>query len=214
MLYQVAPFNLKNMEQEIRRWYKKLWETKGARFIAAKRFETHEKWSTITISIVSVYIICLNLSVLVPNRSKLLSTDNITFSTICLSIFVIVISIILSSRNYKVMANKFHDCGREISEIYDKVCIWKNNPDLVIPEDIFELIKEYNLLLQKYDINHSRLDYEMFIRDNIAEYNNIKCPKCFILRINLKYFLDTIFRYLIFILIPLILYLFYFNSSN
>jgi len=26
------------MENEIRRWHKKLWETKGARFIAAKRF--------------------------------------------------------------------------------------------------------------------------------------------------------------------------------
>ena len=66
------------MEDEILRWHKKLWETKGSRFIAAKRFETHEKWSTITISIVSIYIISLNLAILLPNRPEILNSVNIT----------------------------------------------------------------------------------------------------------------------------------------
>jgi len=195
------------MEQEINRWLKKLWVTKGARFIAAKRFEQHDKWSIITISIVSVYIIFLNLAVLIPHRPSILSNENITFSTICLSILVIVISVILSTRNYKVVSNKFHDCGREITEIYDKVCIWKINPSKVTEADLMELVKEYNSLLKKYDINHSRLDYEMFISNNMSDYKNIKCPFFYKIQVKLRYFLETVFRYWIFILMPLFLYL-------
>ncbi len=195
------------MENEILRWYKKLWETKGARFIAAKRFETHDKWSTITISIISVYIISLNLTVLLPKRPQILSNENITFSTICLSILVIVVSTILSSRSYKVVANKFHDCGREITEIYDKVCLWKNNPKSVTEKNLEEIINEYNSLLKKYDINHSRLDYEIFIRDNISEYKNIHHPFVFKVKVSVKHFLDTVFRYWVFILTPIFIYL-------
>lgn len=195
------------METEINRWYKKLWETKGSRFIAAKRYELHEKWSTITISIVSVYIISLNLAILIPNRPKILSPENITFSTICLSILVIVISVILSSRNYKGTANKFHDCGRDITEIYDKVCIWRSNPSIVKNKDFKKLIKEYNALLKKYDINHSQLDFDMFKSNNIDSYEKIKHPDFFKFKVLVKYYFDTIFRYWIFILIPLIIYL-------
>lgn len=201
------------MEKEINRWHKKLWETKGARFIAAKRFETHEKWSTITISIISVYIISLNLTILLPKNLQILNNETITFSTICLSILVIVISVILSSRNYKVTANKFHDCGREIAEVYDIVCLWKNNPKMVNQKDLEGLIKDYNFLLKKYDINHSRLDYEIFIRDNLSEYKYIDCKFWFRLKVSLRHFFDTVFRYWIFILIPIIIYFFLIKPS-
>ena len=116
-------------------------------------------------------------------------------------------SVILSSRSYKVLANKFHDCGREIAEIYDQVCLWKSNSKNVTEEDLKDMIKQYNFLLKKYDINHSRLDYEMFIRDNISEYKNIRYPFIFKLKIEVRHLFDTVLRYWLFILIPVILYL-------
>lgn len=193
------------MEKEITRWYKKLWETKGARFIAANRLELHDKWSTITISIVSVYIISLNLTIILPNRTTLLSEMNITFSTICLSVLVLVVSLILASRNYKMRADKYHECGRRINEIYDKICLWKNTEQLPSNEELQKISTEYYKILDNYE-NHTRLDYLMFMCNNRSEYN-IKFKGIFVFYINFRYYLHTVGGYLLVLLIPLLVYL-------
>jgi len=197
------------MENEINRLYAKFWETKGARFNAAKRIELHDKWSTITISIISVYIISLNLTVLFPDRPAILSNSIITFSTICLSIFVLVISLIISSRNYKSRAEKFHSCGREINKVYDKICIWKNTSEKPSINELSELNNAYYNILDKYE-NHKRIDYLMFMNEHPDDFKKmIKNPVCFSLKVKSMYYLDTVLRYWIFILIPLIIYLIY-----
>lgn len=201
------------MENELNRWYKKLWETKGSRFIAAKRYERHEKWSTITISLVSVYIICINLLVFVPNRPKILSDINITLSTIGLSIIVIVISIILNNMGYKHLSHRFHDCGREITIIYDKLCLLKIRSENVSLEDLEEISTEYNSVLRKYDINHSSLDYKVFQKNNIKDYPRIKYSYLFQSWVFLRYQFDTLGRYFVFILIPIALYYIFIKPS-
>ncbi|WP_339711771.1 SLATT domain-containing protein [uncultured Kriegella sp.] len=202
------------MENELNRWYKKLWETKGSRFIAAKRYERHEKWSTITISLVSVYIICINLLVFVPNRPKILSDINITLSTIGLSIIVIVISIILNNMGYKHLSNRFHDCGREIAIIYDKLCLLKIKSENVSLEDLEEISTEYNSVLRKYNINHSSLDYEVFQKNHIKDYPGIKYSYLFQSWVFLRYQFDTLGRYFVFILIPIALYYIFIKHST
>ncbi|MCX2680267.1 SLATT domain-containing protein [Galbibacter sp. EGI 63066] len=201
------------MENELNRWYKKLWETKGSRFIAAKRYERHEKWSTITISLVSIYIICINLLVFVPNRPPILSEINITLSTISLSILVIVISIILNNMSYKHLSHRFHDCGREITIVYDKLCLLKADSEKVRKEDLEEITNQYNSILRKYDINHTPLDYYVFQKNNIKEYSNITYPYLFQFWIFLRYQFDTLGRYVIFILIPIALYFIFIKPS-
>lgn len=195
------------MENELNRWYKKLWETKGSRFLAAKRYERHEKWSTITISLVSVYIICINLLVFLPNRPIILSEINITLSTISLSIFVIVISIIVNNMSYKHLSHRFHDCGREITVVYDKLCLLRADSEKVNKEDLEEITTQYNSILRKYDINHTTLDYNVFQKNNIKNYPNINYPFLFQVWVFLRYQFDTLGRYLIFILIPIGLYI-------
>ncbi|MFI2744258.1 SLATT domain-containing protein [Zhouia sp. PK063] len=201
------------MEKEISRWYKKLWETKGSRFIAAKRYERHEKWSTITISLVSIYIICINLLVFVPNRPPILSDINITLSTISLSIIVIVVSVILNNMGYKHLSHRFHDCGREITIVYDKLCLLKAESEKARREDLEEITNEYNSILRKYDINHTTLDYEVFQKNNVKDYPHIKYPNLFRFWIYARYQFDTLGRYIIFILIPVVLYLIFIKPS-
>jgi len=157
------------MENDIDRWYKKLWETKGSRFIAANRLELHEKWSTITINVVTVYIISLNLAIFLPSRHAILTSENITFSTICLSILVLVFSLILSSRNFKMRAERHHECGRRINEIYDKVCLWKSSNEKPTKDELLKITADYYTILDKYE-NHIRLDYLVFMSNNLSEY--------------------------------------------
>jgi hypothetical protein len=191
------------MEQEIERWYKKLWETKGARFIAANRLELHEKWSTITISLISIYIISLNLLVLFPEcrRMQLFSNLNITYSTICLSVLILVVSLIIASRNYKLRADKFHECGRKITGIYDKVCLWKNTNYLPNNYEIENISSEYLNLLDKYE-NHNHIDFLLFQSNNLSEYKKIKFQKLFWLKVKSIYYIQTIGIYILAILIP------------
>ena len=191
------------MENEIDRWYKRLWETKGSRFNAAKRLELHDKWSTLTVSIISVYIISLNLMVLIPERSEILSEENIAFSTVCFSILVLVVSTILASRSYKLRASKFHDCGREINEIYDELCVWKSTNIKPNKDDLLHIGKKYYSILDKFE-NHGRIDYLTFQADNLKEYkNSIKRPRVFYIMVKGEFYFNTILQYWIFILLPL-----------
>lgn len=191
------------MKEELERWYKKLWETKGSRFAAANRLELHEKWSTITITLLSVYIICINLLVLFPDRCRSTYSDlNITYFTICFSVFILAVSLIISSRNYKIRADKFHECGRRIDEVYVKVCLWRN---LEISPSIYEFEKMcemYQNVLDKYE-NHTSIDYLLFKANNLSEYKKIEKKKWFLIRIKFWFFLQTSGVYIIVLSIPL-----------
>lgn len=161
------------MKEELNRWYKKLWETKGSRFIAAKRYDRLDRYSTISIHIISAYILCVNLMVLIPNRPSILSNDNLNFFSICASIILLVVSLHIPSRRYNEISHKFHSCAREINILYDKVCFWKNNPNLVTQNEILQLISDYNQILKNYDLNHSKLDFQIFKIENHSEYYKV-----------------------------------------
>ncbi|WP_449389241.1 SLATT domain-containing protein [Chryseobacterium lineare] len=194
------------MEKEIERWYKKLWETKGSRFIAAKRFDRIDKYSNITIHIITAYLLCVNLLVLIPKRSALLSNENISFFTICASIILLVISLIISSRKYGDTSHKFHSCAREINILYDKVCYWKNTSEKPKSEDIFELNEKYNNILINYDINHSKLDYSVFKCENYKEYFKAY-PLLYLIKIYSLNFIVYYLLYLLAIIIPILIFI-------
>jgi hypothetical protein len=189
------------MELEINRWYKKLWETRGCRFNASKRMEMHDKWSAIAINFVSGYIIILNLFVYLKNRPEILTDELITISTISLSILVMIISVLLSSRDYKLKAHKFHSCGLALSPLYDKVSLWKANIKNVQIVDIEQLIIDYNLIIEKYDLNHDRIDYLLFKSQNISEFA-VKYQWLFKCSIWLKFNISTFIKYWVYVFLP------------
>lgn len=191
------------MEAELNRLYKKLWETKGSRFIAAKRLEVHAFYSHLTISALSVYIICLNLTVLFESRPPILSNNMITYSTICLSIFMLVIATIISSKGYKEKALKFHDCARSISQLYDNLCLIKNGTNPIKQDQIEEIQKEYHNIINKYDLNHSTLDFLNFKAQNIEEYEKVKHPNFFVFKTWVKSIFSIYFVYYLLLTIPL-----------
>lgn len=159
------------IEIELNRWYKRLWETKGSRFNAAKRFERIDRLSSISLFLVSAYLLCINLLILFPDRPDLLSEVNITYFTISASIVLLVISIYIPSRNYRDIAIKFHNCARDINVVYDKICLMKCNLNSVSTADISSISNEYNSILMKYDINHDKSDYSLFRSNHPVDYN-------------------------------------------
>ena len=199
------------MEKEIERWYKKLWQTKGIRFIAAKRYDRIDRYSNITVHIITAYLLCINLLVLLPNRPTILSNENISFFSICSSIILLVISLHVSSRKYSEISHKFHSCAREINILYDKVCSWKNNVESPNKGDIEKLIEEYNLILKNYDINHSKLDFSIFKLENYNEffksYPYISASKIYIYN-----FIAYYLVYLASVITPIIIFILLMNE--
>lgn len=194
------------MEEEVNRWYKKLWETKGSRFIASKRYERIDRFSSITIYIITAYILCVNLLILIPIRPKFLSNDNLSFFSICASIIILVISVYIPSRKYSIIAEKFHSCARDINVLYDKVCLLKVNVANVKESKISDLITEYNNILKSYDINHSKLDYSIFKCENSND-DIFKISVFYKLRIYSLNFINYYLIYLCAIILPLVILL-------
>lgn len=162
----------------------KIWKTKGARFLAHKRLEALNRYSTYSISLNSIYVIVL--SVLSLNQFQYLSrysSDELSLITLFLSILIIVTSIIENSKNYSFNAELHHQCGKELNLIYEKLIQLKDNYDTNAndKEAIHSLGLEYQKLIEKYSVNHTTLDYLKFIASNrLDKYKNIKCPSIYI----------------------------------
>lgn len=103
-------------------------------------------------------------------------------------------------------ADKHHECGRRIDEIYDKVCIWKNTSVTPSQFELSKVSEDYLKILDKYE-NHTHLDYLTFKADMVDQYKEIKNPKQFWIKIKFRFYAQTIGLYIIAILSPLILFI-------
>lgn len=170
--------------------YTKLWKTKGARFLAHKRLESLNRYSTYSISLNSIYVIILSLLSL--QQFQYLSnftSDHLSLLTLFLSVLIIVTSIIENSKNYSVNAELHHQCGKELNMIYEKLIQIKNNYDSNSDdkEEINKLGIKYQEIIDKYSVNHSTLDYQKFLVSNkIDEYKDSRCPKIYIIWIEIR----------------------------
>ena len=206
-----SPFNLNNMEKEIERLIKKIKETKGSRFVAAKRLEDIDSWSSLTINIFSVYIIAVNLLVLVEPRPEFLTGNFITFITVSFSILILVLSNTINAKDYKSKAVEYHNCGTKLSELNDRLSLYTK--ELISPNiyDIKQISKEYNEIINKSNLNHKTIDFDYyrFKRINDKEYDYIKYKKWFSFKAWFEYNYISKIKYILIIVSPLILLLWY-----
>ena len=101
---------------------KKIWITKGARFNAHQRLQNRHNWSIASISFLSAYVIAISLLAFIPPISLSAKQNTIvSFSAIVLSLFILVLSLLESSKSYESKGREFHECGRQLSRVLDKL---------------------------------------------------------------------------------------------
>ena len=182
----------------------KFWTTKGARFIASHRLKTINKLSLYSIGFLSTYLIILGLLSFFENGNKLLFTSNyLPIISISISILILIFSQLEGSNNYRLRAEKFHDCALEIGNLYNKLrCLKTSNLEKeYINKQSENLSFEYNDILKKYE-NHEYIDYLMF---QTTKKKYFKLKKIDIINIKLRYYLSTQLLYHILIITPPIL---------
>ena len=184
----------------------KLWTTKGSRFVASKRLKTINKLSSYSIGFLSAYVIIINLiSVFRVNTVVTFTADELAFITTGLSIVILVFSQLETANDFRLRAEKFHDCRLEISELYNQLRYLKTNvPDIKERDKgINELSINYGKILKRYE-NHEPIDFDYF-KTSKNDYFELKWYD--IVWINIRYYFLTMFLYHVLILVPIGLFI-------
>ncbi|MBE1205774.1 SLATT domain-containing protein [Aminobacter carboxidus] len=136
-------------------------KTKGARFAAHKRLSRKHYFNGYTVSILSFYVICFSVGILVYSSSLENGTANFfTFLSVALSVLIIVISLLVASEKYDVKATLMHFCAREVLDLYTSVKFRE-----LSAEEINEHRKLYQDIINKYPDNHDDIDRDIYLSE-------------------------------------------------
>lgn len=185
----------------------KLWNTKGARFVASERLLTMNDLSNKAIGFLSAYLIIVSLlSVYQIQGAELISSNVIAFGSTALSILLLVFTQMEAAQDFKIRAHAFHKCALEVSQLHDRVRLFKTLGSHTEDEKIRfcnEITVEYQKILQDYQ-NHDSIDYDRF-RCRHLEYHSLS--ELWALKIKVRYYIRTKLLYHVLIGLPAILFL-------
>ncbi len=182
----------------------KLWSTRGSRFRASERMNTMNKYSLLSMSILSAYLIIFGLlSVYNLFNAKGISANLIPFTITSVSIFLLVFSLFENSKNYSLRAFQFHTCGLEISRLYNELQIFKSYNKEATQDEVKDFSQKihgkYQLVLEKYE-NHSQSNNKIFKLGHRDYYEEIEWWK--IVEYRLRDMTETYFWYFVAMVVP------------
>lgn len=180
----------------------KIWSTKGIRFGASTRLTQTSYLSNLSINMLSVYLTAVGLLGVYNLHFNELNENLIAYSITSLSILALVFGQIESAKDFSVKSKEFHNCGLELSEIYNELRIYKTltESQSIQEKEKFakEISKKYQRVLELYE-NHLEIDNQFF-KTKTAKYHLL--TKFDVWKIKIKYYYRTKFLYHFLIFIP------------
>ena len=129
--------------------------TAGSRFNAARRLQAIDRSLNYMLSLVSVSIIALTILPFIYDLSVAVERLVALF-TIAASIAVLVLSNIHYGNRDLVIAEQLHRCALEINEIARRL----DSESRPVEGKLFcKYSDEYSATLQKYSVNHDKVDF-------------------------------------------------------
>jgi len=181
----------------------KIWSTKASRFNANKRLLHIANLSNLCTSTLSFYLIAVGLlSVYNIHSADGINENIIAYSITTLSILLLVFSQIEYAKDFSTKAKQFHNCGLELSQLYNELRIFKTlteNPKIKEQKEFVTLISEkYQRILERHE-NHHPIDHKK-AKASKADYYGMNDWKVF--KINIEYYIRTSLIYHLLIIIP------------
>ena len=129
--------------------------TAGSRFNAARRMQSIDRSFNYMLSAVSVAVIALTVLPFIydleePNRQL------VGLFTIAASIAILVLTNIKYGNRDLVVAEQLHRCALEINEVGRRI---DAEPDGEKQNLFRQYSDEYSAILQKYSVNHDKIDF-------------------------------------------------------
>lgn len=180
----------------------KIWSTKGSRFNASTRLTKISRLSNLSVSILSVYLTAVGLLSVYNISFNTLDGNLIAYSITCLSILILVFGQIENAKDFSMKAKEFHNCGLELSKIYNDLRIFKTltEDQTIASKERFtkEISDAYQRVLERHE-NHLQIDNDLF-KTKTAKYHLLS--KYDVYKIKLNYYIRTAFMYHFLIISP------------
>lgn len=160
-------------EQSLRVLYRKMHKTARARFNCAHRLRLFNTFTLWTMSGFSTGLIILAA---LSTYKIPITVDPATYGFLqfCLSLSILVISILLSSGNHSDRSEKMHRCALEINALcHDILPACKENKDNQLYE---ETLAKYLNILAAYE-NHLQIDFDFVKFDFPEDYTLTRWEK-------------------------------------
>jgi hypothetical protein len=182
----------------------KLWSTKGARFVAARRLKLKASASLCAISMMSFYLIIFSLIPAYTDPSHLPTSEaNLALINVSLGVFVLMLSQILNRSDFQRRSDRYHECALAIAKLYNRLRTKKTMEESSLtPEFVREINEEYDEVLDRYE-NHEQIDFDLF-RAKRPKYKDHDIKWFKIPWYYTKYYFGTLFGYHCLIVIPLV----------
>jgi hypothetical protein len=174
-----------------------MWITKHSRYNASDRLRRKHNLSIYTISILSIYVIALTL--LEKYGLQLKNPDLYQFASICLGLFILVLSLTEANKNYLVSSERLFVCGNNIRELLDDLKKFSNKTD-DDHQGIERISGKYSNILKTCVENHESIDYDLHRGKNSECFKGINGFYAFWFRV--KYILNIYWFYFALIFLP------------
>ncbi|HOO72501.1 MAG TPA: SLATT domain-containing protein [Spirochaetota bacterium] len=168
----------------------RMWVTRGARYNAYRRLKKKHDLSIATIAFLSSYALIINSIKFVNFVQMKPHQDNyISFFTMVISVFILVLSLIDSSKDYKMNADKLYISAMEIENLYNELKKVRNSAvsERVLERSINTISNAYSKILGLYQVTHELIDYYLMFnhkrKDSIYDnfVKNFIYAKAFVL---------------------------------
>ncbi|SHG21857.1 SLATT domain-containing protein [Flavobacterium defluvii] len=180
----------------------KIWSTKGSRFNASTRLTKTSQLSNLSLSILSVYLTAVGLLSVYNLKFNSLDENLIAYSITCLSILILIFGQIENAKDFTMKSKEFHNCGLELSKIYNNLRIYKTLTENQTLEQKEKFCKEisdaYQRILERHE-NHQQIDINLF-KAKTAKYHELSLID--VLKIKLEYYIRTSLLYHLLIILP------------
>ena len=169
---------------------RKMWKTKSARFNAQARLMNRHWTSTVATSALACYLIAGSILQLTITSAATGDTGKIITSAILItSVFLLMITLTESARNYALESERMHKSALAISELYNRF----QALDLSEADEMRGSFNDqYSEVLKAVDVNHKDID---FLRFQIASRGDLKPSRLDLLLMMLQYCLLWVLEY-------------------
>jgi hypothetical protein len=157
------------MDERYKPFYKKIWETKCARFNAHKRCENLEVRSQMAVVLLTSAVLAISIFKVAGQLN--VATDLSNAGDIALVVFsvgLLTLELYVKGRKFSDSADVYHKSGLDISRVYDDFILEVSKP---IPNDarIQEIISKYHDALERGK-NHTDIDFQLVRYEHPNDY--------------------------------------------
>lgn len=138
-----------------RKLYISMQVTARARFAASARLSNTDRQLTTLTAMTSAYLIIFTVAPYVLHLSAEKS-DTLNMLTIALTIIILVSSLLQYSSAGAVLAEQHHRAALEINELIRNIL---SLGPAIDTESHARILNKYNVILQKYSLNHDNIDF-------------------------------------------------------